>query len=88
MKRYFATAIVLMMVFTFGIAAVNAQQADTKHHGNMMMMGTDCPMMAKADGKGCAMSKDGNCPMAEDKCPMASQHHGSKATAAPEKNVP
>ncbi len=82
MKRFMTIAVVLMMVFTFGIAGVNAQQADTKDHGKMMM-GMDCPMMSKAEGTKCAMNADGKCPMAANKCPMDS-HHGSKGFVAPD----
>lgn len=77
MKKFMTVAVVLMMVFTFGIAGVNAQQADPKDHGTMTM-GKDCPMMTKADGTKCAMGNDGKCPMASDKCPNAS-HHDSQA---------
>ncbi len=79
MKKSLAVAIVLMMVFTFGIYGIHAQQADTtKDHGKMMM-GTDCPMMAKAGGTKCAVGTDGKCPMTPNQCPMAS-HHGTQGT--------
>ena len=75
MRKVMAIAVVLM-IFAFGAAAViHAQQTDMKDHG-MMMMNSDCPMMAKAEGAKCAMGNDGKCPMAADKCPMPS-HHGS-----------
>ncbi len=77
MKKFMTVAVVLMMVFAFGIAGVNAQQADTKDHGNMTMSG-NCPMMAKTDGMKCAMGKDGKCPMESEKCQNGS-HHGSQA---------
>ena len=81
-----AIAVVLMMVFTFGIATINAQRTDTNNHGTMMM-GNDCPMMAKADGIKCTMGSDGKCPMAADKCPMPS-HHDSKTFTAPDHGAP
>jgi hypothetical protein len=86
MKKFMATAVVLMMVFTFGIAGIHAQQTDTKSHGTMMM-GTDCPMMAKGEGMKCKMGDNGKCPMAADKCPMAS-HHESKTVTAPDHGAP
>lgn len=81
MKKVMAIAVVLM-VFTFGVAALHAQQTEMQDHGKMMM-GADCPMMAKADSTKCAMGNDGKCPMAADKCPMPS-HHGSQTSAVPE----
>jgi hypothetical protein len=82
MKKFMTIAVVLMMVFAFGIVGIHAQQTDTKNHGTMMM-GTDCQMMAKAENVKCAMGNDGKCPMAADKCPMAS-HHGSETSTAPD----
>jgi hypothetical protein len=82
LKKIVAIAVVLMMAFTFGVTSIHAGQTDTKNHGTMMT-GTDCPMMAKAEGMKCTMGDDGKCPMAADKCPMAS-HHESKTVAAPD----
>lgn len=86
MRKLITIAVVLMMVFAFGIASIHAQQADTKNHGTMMM-GTDCPMMAKADVAKCTTDADGKCPMAADKCPMSS-HHASKTWTAPDHGAP
>ncbi len=88
MRKLAAIAIVLM-IFTFSVAGLQAQQTDTKTqtHGPMMMMGSvDCPMAANTQEMRCAMSKNGKCPMVADKCPMPS-HHLSRATA-PEKAGP
>jgi len=71
MKKVVAIAAVLM-VFALGVAAIHAQQTDTKDHG--MMPGTGCLMMAKAEGAKCALGSDGKCPMAAGKCPMPSHH--------------
>ena len=62
MKKFMAIAVVLMMVFTFGIATIHAQWTDTNNH-DTMMMGNDCPMMAKADSIKCTTGNDGKCPM-------------------------
>ncbi len=86
MKKIMATLVVLMMVFTFGIAAIHAQQADTHNHGKMMMA-KDCPMMAGAGNMNCTMAGDNKCPMSADKCPMAS-HHESKTWTAPDHGAP
>jgi len=82
MQKFMALAVVVMMVFAFGIAGVSAQQADTKSQGTMMCC-KGCPMMAKADDAKCAMGEDGKCPMAADKCPMPS-HHGLKKDPVPD----
>jgi len=44
MKKVIAIVAVLM-IFAFGVAAIHAQQTDTKDHG--MMTGAGCPVMAK-----------------------------------------
>jgi len=65
--------------FHFRIFSINAQQTDTKDHGKMMM-GTDCPMMAKAEG--CKM-RDGQRRQMPDGCrsvPMSSHHDAQKST--------
>ena len=94
MKKFMAVAVLIMMVFAFGIANTRAQQNDANTHHSMMqgadsgmMHGADCPMMAKAEGSKCPMMNSDKCPMAADKCPMQS-HHGSKTPAAPEKSTP
>lgn len=73
MKKFMAIAVVLMMVFTFGIATIHAQWTDTNNH-DTMMMGNDCPMMAKADSIKCTTGNDGKCPMPS--------HHDSKTFTA------
>jgi hypothetical protein len=94
MKKFMAVAVIIMMVFAFGIISSHAQQADTTTHHSMMkgadcpmMHGTDCPMMAKAEGTKCPMMSGDKCPMSADKCPMQS-HHDSKTSTAPEKSTP
>lgn len=76
MKKIIVSVAVVMMVFTFGVVGIHAQQTGSQDHGSMMTT-TGCPMMARADGTRCAMGTDGRCPMAADKCPVSS-HHGTR----------
>jgi hypothetical protein len=73
MKKVMAVALVLM-IFAFGVVAVHAQQTDTKDHG--MMMSSNCPMTATAEGAKCGMCTACKCPM--------DAHHGSETSSAPE----
>ncbi len=90
MRKVVGIVVVLMMVFTFGIAVTKAQQTDSKNHG-AMIMGADCPMVAKAASTQCSMCQGGKCGMAQGgqchmaqggKCPMA---QGGKCAMAAEK---
>ncbi len=79
MKRLIAISIVLMVALTFGVVAIHAQQADTATGG--MMMNQNCPMHG-VDMNKCMVGNDGKCPMAAEKCPMASHHVHKTADGA------